>query len=99
MMDALIKEDIFGKVEAFVGVVEWQKRGLPHAHILIIMDARYKPETPADIDLFINAELPDINTEPILHNLVKQLMLHTPCGPFNPSAPCMPGNNKPCNKK
>ncbi|RKP15857.1 hypothetical protein ROZALSC1DRAFT_31933, partial [Rozella allomycis CSF55] len=34
----LTKNNIFGKVIAFMYVVEFQKRGLPHAHILLILD-------------------------------------------------------------
>jgi hypothetical protein len=33
----LLKKDILGKVRAHVYVVEFQKRGLPHAHFLLIM--------------------------------------------------------------
>jgi hypothetical protein len=33
----LTKHDILGKVCAYVYVVEFQKRGLPHAHFLLIM--------------------------------------------------------------
>ncbi|EPZ34574.1 Helitron helicase-like domain-containing protein [Rozella allomycis CSF55] len=32
------KNNIFRKVIAFMYVVEFQKRGLPHAHILLILD-------------------------------------------------------------
>jgi ATP-dependent DNA helicase PIF1 len=33
----LLDYDILGKVRAYVYVVEFQKRGLPHAHFLLIM--------------------------------------------------------------
>jgi hypothetical protein len=33
----LTKHDILGKVRAYVYVVEFQKRALPHAHFLLIM--------------------------------------------------------------
>ena len=29
---------IFGKVIAYIYIIEYQKRGLPHAHILLILD-------------------------------------------------------------
>ena len=32
-----MEKDILGKVKAYVYVVEFQKRGLPHAHFLLIM--------------------------------------------------------------
>ena len=40
--DQLMKDiksgNVFGKVSAFLWVIEFQKRGLPHSHILIILD-------------------------------------------------------------
>ncbi|WVZ63174.1 hypothetical protein U9M48_012829 [Paspalum notatum var. saurae] len=42
----LTKEDILGKVRAYVYVVEFQKRGLPHAHFLLIMQNKYKLTCP-----------------------------------------------------
>jgi ATP-dependent DNA helicase PIF1 len=38
----LFKKHILGKVKARVYVMEFQKRGLPHAHLLLIMEQRYK---------------------------------------------------------
>ncbi|UYV62947.1 hypothetical protein LAZ67_2002586, partial [Cordylochernes scorpioides] len=37
-----IKAGLFGKLTAMVHVIEFQKRGLPHAHILIILAAEAK---------------------------------------------------------
>ena len=41
-------------------VVEFQKRGLPHAHIALRI-AGAQPLTPAEIDSFVSAELPDVS--------------------------------------
>jgi hypothetical protein len=38
----LFEKHILGKVIDHVYVVEFQKRGLPHAHFLLIMSSRYK---------------------------------------------------------
>jgi hypothetical protein len=35
IVDEIVKEEIFGPHIAYVGVVEFQKRGLPHMHLLI----------------------------------------------------------------
>lgn len=48
-----------------------------------------KLRSPEDIDRLIRADIPDPQTEPILHALVVKYMLHGPCGPDNPSCPCM----------
>ena len=70
-------------------VIEFQQRGLPHAHILIIFREEDRIRTPEDIDSVICAELPDKATQPELHKIVTELMHHGPCGDFWPTAPCM----------
>ena len=41
----LYKKGIFGRCVAHLRVIEFQKRGLPHAHILIILDERDRINT------------------------------------------------------
>uniref|UniRef100_A0A453BGH0 ATP-dependent DNA helicase n=1 Tax=Aegilops tauschii subsp. strangulata TaxID=200361 RepID=A0A453BGH0_AEGTS len=89
MMDLLIKGKHFGEVAAYVHVTEFQKRGLPHEHILLIMKAKSKLRTPDDYDRVISAEIPDKNKYPVLHDLVVKHMLHGPCGALKKSCPCM----------
>ena len=42
----LFKKQIFGSIDAYVYVIEFQKRGLPHAHFLIILKTNAKLTTP-----------------------------------------------------
>ncbi|PWZ41852.1 ATP-dependent DNA helicase PIF4 [Zea mays] len=70
----LTKQDILGKVRAYIYVVEFQKRGLPHAHFLLIMQRKYKLTCPEQYDLLISAEIPS-NKYPELR---KMLQLHLP---------------------
>ncbi|KAL4082718.1 hypothetical protein QTP88_029651 [Uroleucon formosanum] len=66
--------------------VEWQKRGLPHAHILIwLLNKLHSNE----VDDIISAEIPDPVTDPRLHDIVTTQMVHGPCGALNPLSPCM----------
>jgi hypothetical protein len=51
----LFKKHILGKVKARVYVMEFQKRGLPHAHLLLIMEQRYKLTFPEQYDRHICA--------------------------------------------
>jgi hypothetical protein len=37
LMKDLMKDEVFGPTVAQIHVIEFQKRGLPHAHILIIL--------------------------------------------------------------
>lgn len=82
---------------AFVYTIEFQKRGLPHAHILITLRAEDKFKTPQSIDRFVSAEIPCAVTHPRLREIVLRNMMHGPCGAFNQYAPCM--ENGQCKKK
>lgn len=69
--------------------VEFQKRGLPHAHILLWLNAENKLTSTDQIDQLISAELPDPNLYPRLFNVVSTFMVHGPCGRANNHSPCM----------
>ena len=92
-LDALLKDitvnHILGVPVAYIHVIEFQKRGLPHAHLLIILNQLSKLRTPDDIDNLICAEIPDSTTDVQLFNVVQSCMVHGPCGSLNPNAPCM----------
>lgn len=60
--------------------IEFQKRGLPHAHILVFLHPESKYPTPTDIDRVIYVEIPDPALHPTLYDLVKSHMVHDPCG-------------------
>lgn len=65
--------------------VEFQKRGLPHAHFLIILSNEHKLLTVEAYDDIIRTELPDDNAESDLRKLVIRHMMHGPCGSLNPT--------------
>lgn len=89
LVDDLTKKQIFGKVNSFLYVVEFQKRGLPHAHILLILDKKSKLRTTDDYDQIVSAELPDAKLFPKLHETIKRHNIHGPCGHLNKNSPCM----------
>ncbi|SGY57450.1 BQ5605_C006g04273 [Microbotryum silenes-dioicae] len=70
---------VFGKVIAYVYVVKFQKRGLPHAHILLIMDPEDKPKTNDDYNKIVTAEIPDRDKFPPLFETITNSMLHRRC--------------------
>ena len=82
---------------ALIYVVEWQKGGPPHVHILAICEPAYKPWGPEDYDKIVSAEIPDPETHPQLYTIVTKFMMHGPCGAANPKTPCMVGGV--CSKK
>ena len=89
MKEMLFKKHILGVVVAHVYVVEFQKRGLPHAHFLLIMNSSYKLVVPKQYDRVISAELPDRHKYPELYAMVVKHMMHGPCGNLNPKNVCM----------
>ncbi|XP_022040344.1 uncharacterized protein LOC110942890 [Helianthus annuus] len=85
----LKKNHLFGKASAVVYTIEFQKRGLPHAHLCLFMEPESKLPTVDHVDAFICAEIPDRNQDPELFMLVKEYMIHGPCGNARLSSPCM----------
>jgi hypothetical protein len=73
----MVKRQLFGPVKAYVFRVEWQARGLPHAHMLFILQD--KVLSARHIDNIISAELPDPAADPELFELVVRHMLHPRC--------------------
>ncbi|GBN38461.1 hypothetical protein AVEN_85683-1 [Araneus ventricosus] len=66
LLDDLLKKNIFSKVIAYIDVIEFQKRGSPHAHILLTLDLCSKIRNNVDIDNFVCAELPNKSVNPRL---------------------------------
>ncbi|GFV95160.1 helitron_like_N domain-containing protein [Trichonephila clavipes] len=77
LIDFIVKHYVFGETRCWMYSIEWQKRGLPHAHILIWMMEKI---TPNRIDEIISAEIPDIEIDKDLHDIVSKNMIHGPYG-------------------
>ena len=77
----------------------FQKRGLPHAHILIILRNEDKIHDTDRLDRLIKAQLPDKKNsrEKKLFDMVCRHMIHGPCGGLNPTSTCMEKNK--CTKE
>ena len=80
-------------------VIEFLKRGLPHAHILIILGSEDRSMTVEGVNLAVSAELPpdpeeaqdedEAEQHRRLQDIVLSNMVHGPCGADNPKRPCM----------
>ena len=89
LLNDILTNGILGQVIAHMYVIEFQKRGLPHAHILLILVEADKPRTVEVIDSIVSAQLPNCNSHPQLYDTIVSCMLHGPCGVNNINAPCM----------
>jgi hypothetical protein len=96
LLKDLLQNGVLGTAVADIHVVEWQKRGLLHGHILIILRSQDKSRDNSDYDRIACAELPDKSTHLELYNIVTFRMLHGPCVALHPSCLCMV--NGACNK-
>ncbi|XP_068341523.1 uncharacterized protein [Pyrus communis] len=85
----VIKKGVLGKVLAYVYVIEFQKRGLPHVHMLLMLEENDKLNSPDDYDQVVRAEIPNPNEEPELYGAVLRHMIHGPCGIHHSRSPCM----------
>ena len=74
---------------ALIDVIEYQKRGLPHCHLLGIVREQDKLRTTEDYDRMVSAEIPDPKKFLDAYKTVTKCMIHGPCGKHNPTAPCM----------
>jgi hypothetical protein len=84
IMKDIVVHKVFGAVLSYCYRIEWQMRGFPHAHLLLILERRIS--SAAEVDRFVAAEIPDPTTHPELHQLVLQFQIHGPC---NQGAPCV----------
>ncbi|XP_021992170.2 uncharacterized protein LOC110888986 [Helianthus annuus] len=90
------KRNIFGRAKAVIYQIEFQKRGLPHCHILLFLQPEDKISTVQHIDKYISAELPSELDDPMAFDVVRKQTMHGPCGELNPSSSCM--HNGICGK-
>ncbi len=99
LINDIHKKHILGRMIARIYVIEFQKHGLPHAHILIFFVENCKLHTVEDADRMISVELsnPNPKTNRLAHKTVARCMMHGPCGATFQNSPCMEGGK--CKKQ
>jgi hypothetical protein len=91
----IIKDMVLGKVTNVISVTEFQKRGLPHIHMIVtLMDKvrevmclyfghisliKFQIVNPCDVDSYMTCEVPDKTEHPELFRLATKLMVHQKC--------------------
>ncbi|KAI5412142.1 hypothetical protein KIW84_056991 [Lathyrus oleraceus] len=97
LKDDVINKGVLGRVKSYMYVTEFHKRGLPHVHMLLILDTDDKLREPEEYDSVVKAEIPRHESEPELYEAVLKHMIHGPCGVLNQSSPCI--KNGHCKKR
>ncbi|OMO77055.1 hypothetical protein COLO4_25375 [Corchorus olitorius] len=90
-------QNVRDAVSSAIYTVEFQKRGLPHAHILLWLDHSEITNPSSFIDKYISTEIPNKDLDSIGYETVLTHMFHGPCGLINTKASCMVDGK--CNKR
>ena len=67
LLKTLCNKYCLGKVIAYVYVIEFQKRSLPHTHILLILALKNKIQSTMQYDSIVSAEIPNPKTHPLAY--------------------------------
>ena len=91
LLDQIKNKQVFGPWLGWVWTIEYQKRGLPHLHLLLFLKTDVQFLTAANIDRFISAEIPteDDVIGQQLRTIIQNTMVHTQCAGGNGHALCM----------
>eukprot|EP00980_Cylindrotheca_fusiformis_P001154 scaffold319_cov97-Cylindrotheca_fusiformis.AAC.14 len=79
LLHDLTKRHVMGLCLGFLAVTEFQKRGMPHGHIILQIHPDDAPHTGKALDQYISAQLPDQSANPVFYEMVTKFMLHGPC--------------------
>ena len=85
----ITQDKVLGDSIAHFLVIEFQKRGLPHAHIVLVATPETRPRAPEAYYRCVWPEIPDPVTRPALHSIITTRNMHGPCGPSFPNQACM----------
>ena len=96
LLHDIMDKNLFGEARGYVYTVEYQKRGLPHVHLIVFLHPVSRLSTASAVDSVISTEFPDPDTHPHLFDLVKRFMVHGPCGSEH-SLSCNDGSSR-CTK-
>lgn len=86
MLNDAKKNSVLGSTVADSHIIEFEKRGLPHMHLLLIL---CDDDKIGGLNTIVCAELHDPTNENGLLEIVKATMIHRPCGVMNPNSSCM----------
>ena len=97
LLKDLLERHVLGVTIAHCFVIEFQKRGLPYAHLLLIMREEDRIHTVQDVDSVVQAFVPKEEDDKELYDLVLQHMVHNRCT-GNPNDICYSKEKNCCSK-
>ncbi|XP_074323749.1 uncharacterized protein LOC141660661 [Apium graveolens] len=80
LLDQIRNKNYFGRCIGVMHVIEFQKRGLSYAHMLIWLHPNDHPKITEQIDKMVSAEIPDPSIDPVGYEAIMNYMIHGPCG-------------------
>ena len=89
MLKEIKTKDILGRYLGCVWTIEYQKRGLPHMHLLLFLHLENRFLSAERINEIISAELPNPMQHPdvILLQVITSVIVYSPCGIHAPNTP------------
>jgi hypothetical protein len=99
LMREIFYDNVFGKSPARVWTIEYQKRGLPHLHLLVFLENSDRLLDPDTVDEMVCAEIPDSSwdRDGELAAVIRSAMIHGPCAGHDNNAACL--ENGRCSKR
>src|SRR6266542_4549762 len=86
LLKDLCDKHCLGKVIAYVYIIEFQKRDLSHAHILLILVSKDKIRSTMHYDTIISAKISNPTTHFLAYKTVFSTMIYSLYGIINPKA-------------
>lgn len=85
LLDEVFKKGVLGQTKAYMWVVEFQKRGLPHCHLLVCLTDKFS-STSENVYKIIWAHISIPRHHQRLLNIVTQFNLHGRCSALSREA-------------
>jgi hypothetical protein len=64
LLEEIMWKNVFRNTVGYVYTIEYQKHGLPHAHLIVFLDRLSCLLSPQAVDRYISTEFPDEETQP-----------------------------------
>ncbi|KAJ8940615.1 hypothetical protein NQ318_004539 [Aromia moschata] len=88
-IDDVVNKQLYGVVRNYTYIIEFQTKGLPHAHIVVTFIPDDRLEDVEAVDAIISATIPDPESTPRLYEIIVANQLHCSSMPHDEHAACI----------